>query len=68
MHEAEIAFPLYEMGIADDQSFTVEELLGGERHLWSGAYHRVRLDPQTNPAVIFRISPWEHVEFESPSG
>ncbi len=47
--------PTGEMGIADDESYVLEELLGATRHLWRGSAHRWRLDPQSNPAAIFRI-------------
>lgn len=66
IHEAEVEFPLAEMGIPDDQTFEIEELLSGQKHLWTGPWHRLRLDPQTNPAAIFRVQPWEYVDFRSP--
>ena len=62
-HEAELRLPLEEMGIGEDRSFRVEELLSGEQHLWRGAIHRIRLDPRHNPAAIFRVAAWEHVDF-----
>jgi starch synthase (maltosyl-transferring) len=60
-------FPLAEMGIPEDQSFELEELLTGEKHLWTGAWHHYYLDPASNPAAIFRITPWRPVDYRTPS-
>lgn len=65
-HECDIELPLQAMGLTEQDNFAVEELLSGAKHLWSGARHRIRLDPQ-NPATIMRVIPWHHVDFESPS-
>jgi starch synthase (maltosyl-transferring) len=65
-HEAELAFPLDAMEISEDEAFEIEELFTGTKHLWTGALHRVRLDPNDNPAVVFRVSKWEHVDYRSP--
>ena len=65
-HESEIEFPLEEMGVPDDETFEIEELLTGAKHLWRGARHRIRLDPNENPAAVFRVSPWEYIDFRSP--
>ena len=56
MHEATIEFPLQEMGIGDDEPFEVFELFSGRRHVWRGARQWVRLDPDVNPAAVFRVS------------
>ena len=55
-HETDVEFPLYDMGIPDGVDFLAEDLLGGSRQVWRGARQRLRLDPQTNPAAIFRIT------------
>ena len=65
-HEAELHFPLDAMGVPDGETFEVEELLGGGRHLWRGAVHRLRLDPQLNPAAIFRVTVWRSVGWREP--
>src|SRR3546814_7097083 len=56
-HEAEIEFPLHAMSIPEDETFEVEELLDGAKHLWRGQRQHVRLDPHANPAAIFRVNP-----------
>ena len=62
-HQAVLDFPLEEMGIRPNQTFQVEELLTGRKHLWRGRRHTVDLDPQTNPAEIYRISGWVHKDY-----
>jgi starch synthase (maltosyl-transferring) len=47
--------PTGDLGIADDEPYEVEELLGGTRHVWRGSAQRWLLAPQTNPAAIFRL-------------
>jgi starch synthase (maltosyl-transferring) len=49
--------PTGELGIADDQAYDIEELLGATKHVWRGSPHRWRLDPSINPAAIFRLTP-----------
>jgi starch synthase (maltosyl-transferring) len=65
--EAVIELPLHDMGIPTERAFEIEELLSGAKHLWTGERHRIRLDPTVNPAIIFRVSPWAHVDYRSPS-
>lgn len=64
--DATLEFPLEQLGIPEDVGFEVEELLTGVRHLWHGRHHHVRLEPE-NPAIIFRVIPWNHVDYHSPS-
>ncbi len=65
-HEAVLEFPLDRMGLPEDGSFAVEDLLAGSRRLWRGAHHGVRLDPAVNPAAILRVTPWKPVFFRDP--
>lgn len=62
-HQAVIEFPLAEMGLATDKAFQIEELLSGRKHLWRGPCHRIELDPQTNPAMFFRLTRWTHRDY-----
>jgi starch synthase (maltosyl-transferring) len=64
-HDSMLEFPLEEMGIGADDTFEVEELLSGARHLWRGQVQRVRLEPDS-PAAIFRVHAWTKVDYESP--
>jgi starch synthase (maltosyl-transferring) len=55
-HDSFIWFPLAEMGLGDSELFVAEEQLSNRRLDWRGSRQWVRLDPQTNPCEIFRIS------------
>lgn len=65
-HEATVRFPLEDMGIGEEDAFEAEDLLSGDRHLWRGPEHRLRLDPQLGPAVIFRVTPFRHIDYRTP--
>ncbi len=65
-HEAVVHFPLENMGVPEGETFEVEDLLGGGHHLWRGSAHRLHLDPQVNPAAIFRITVWRSVSWREP--
>jgi starch synthase (maltosyl-transferring) len=54
-HEAVIEFPLNDMRVAEVETFVARELFTGTEHRWQGPRHRLRLDPEFNPAAIFRI-------------
>jgi len=66
VHEADVEFPMHDMGMGPDDSYEVEDLLTGERHLWRGGWQHIRLDPHYNPAAIFRINPYRHVDYRAP--
>jgi starch synthase (maltosyl-transferring) len=60
-HHSQTAFvyvPLDDFGIAQQETFQVEDLLTGERFLWTGSRNFVSLNPHTRPAHIFRIRRW----------
>jgi starch synthase (maltosyl-transferring) len=65
-HEADVEFPLSDMGIPEQETYEVEELLSGAKHLWRGSRQHLRLDPAANPAAILRIVPWQHVDYREP--
>ena len=54
-HETTLWFPTGDLGLADDAPYVVEDLLTGGRSQWRGSPHGVRLDPQDNPAAIYRL-------------
>jgi len=66
VHESVLCFPLDAMGVPPGETYEVEELLTGQRHLWRGARQKVRLDPAINPAAIFRITVWNSVDYRTP--
>lgn len=65
-HAATISIPLREIGIAEDDAYEVEELFSGTKHYWRGATQQIRLDPEQNPAAIFRVILLEHVDYREP--
>ena len=65
-HVAELEFPLDAMGLKQGDTFQVEELLTGRKHLWRSAKQGVKLEPETNPVEIYRIGTWEKVDYRSP--
>jgi starch synthase (maltosyl-transferring) len=55
--ETTLWFPTGDFRLADEESFGVEELLGGgPKEAWRGSPHGVRLDPQRNPVAIYRLT------------
>ena len=55
-HEADLELPLYTLGLSDHDSVDVEDLLEGHKFSWRTKWQRLRLDPQTLPYRIWRIS------------
>jgi starch synthase (maltosyl-transferring) len=53
---------LWDLGIAEDEPYVVEELLSGRRMQATGSRFWVRLAPEENPAEIFRLSRAETAE------
>jgi starch synthase (maltosyl-transferring) len=49
--------PRWEFGLSDSASIDVEDLLTGATFQWHGKMQHVRLDPQTNPCAIWRLTP-----------
>jgi starch synthase (maltosyl-transferring) len=65
-HSARLDFPLDVIGVKEGDSIHVEELLTGKRHLWHDGSRRVRLEPDVNPVEIYRVGPWEQVDYRTP--
>jgi starch synthase (maltosyl-transferring) len=48
--------PLADLGLAEDASYLVQDLLTGTHYTWRGARNYVRLDPMTGQiGHIFRV-------------
>ena len=52
---ADVELPLAELGLAAGQLFSLEEAFGRHLTICRGAHQQFRLDPETNPALIFRL-------------
>ena len=50
-----LELPLEVLGIAVDQPFQTQDLLGGARFLWHGPRNYVHLEPAQLPAHVFRL-------------
>jgi starch synthase (maltosyl-transferring) len=57
LHAADLVLPLGEWGLAADLDFSVEEAFSGRILTWRGERQHVALDPQVNPAELFRLLP-----------
>ena len=55
--EATFELPLWEWGLPDDGSVSVEDLMRDARFIWTGKLQRVRLDPAELPFAIWRVAP-----------
>jgi starch synthase (maltosyl-transferring) len=53
--EADLAVPLERLGIGEDASYEVEDLLTGERLRWQGTPQGVRFDPARRAGYIWRV-------------
>jgi starch synthase (maltosyl-transferring) len=50
-----VDLPIDQFGIGDGDSYQVHDLLSDARYIWHGRRNYVELDPQLQPAHIFRI-------------
>jgi starch synthase (maltosyl-transferring) len=55
LHEADVVLPLAELGLPQDADFALEEAFTQQVVQWRGERQRLRLDPQTHPALLFRL-------------
>ena len=65
-HEARLWLPLETLGIGSDESFQAHELVTDARHLWRGPAQHVHLDPQVEPAAIFRLERFGQRAYGTP--
>jgi starch synthase (maltosyl-transferring) len=54
-HDTHVQFPIWELGIGEGEEYVVEELLTKREIPATGSWLWVRLDPNVNPAEIFRL-------------
>lgn len=52
---AHVKLPLEKLGIPYDTSYTVRDLLSGDKYQWQGEWNYVQLTPYEMPAHIFRV-------------
>jgi starch synthase (maltosyl-transferring) len=54
-HASDIEIPLWELGLSDDASVEVEDLVHERRFTWRGKTQHIHLDPFDLPFSIWRI-------------
>jgi len=57
VHEDTVELPLAEFGLTSDVQFVLEEAVSGRAVTCRGVYQRFHLDPETHPALVFRLLP-----------
>ncbi len=55
VQEGELQLPLEELKLPRAAPFQMLDLLGGERYIWQGNRHSIRVDPHVMPARIFQV-------------
>ena len=55
--ESAIEVPLWQLGLPDDASVTVRDLMTDTRFTWHGKWQRLRLDPARLPFTILQVTP-----------
>ncbi len=55
VQEGVIRLPLEDLGLPAAAPFQMLDLLGGERYIWQGNHHHIRIDPHVMPVRIFQI-------------
>jgi len=55
-HDTHVHFPLWELGISENEEYVVEELISERRMRATGSWFWVRLTPWSNPVEVFRVS------------
>jgi starch synthase (maltosyl-transferring) len=53
--ESIVHVPVAELKLGEDEPYTVEDLLTGERYQWRGARNYVRLDPRERVGHVLRV-------------
>ena len=54
-HRGRITVPIELMGVSSGAEYEVKEMITGRRERWRGREQYITLDPETEPAVLFRI-------------
>jgi starch synthase (maltosyl-transferring) len=54
---ADFEVPLWELGLPDDASIEVEDMVTGHHFTWHGKYQHIHLDPYYKPYAVWRLIP-----------
>lgn len=55
VHSGWVDVPLQELGLEDERSYQMHDLLSDARYLWYGRRNFVKVDPSVAPAHVFRM-------------
>ncbi|MBF0319623.1 MAG: alpha-1,4-glucan--maltose-1-phosphate maltosyltransferase [Nitrospirae bacterium] len=61
-HNSMVYIPLEDLGIGYDETYELQNLINGERKLCKGEEFFVTLNPDWEPAFVFRLDKWTHKE------
>jgi starch synthase (maltosyl-transferring) len=53
-----VHIPLEDLGAMDADTYQVHDLLSDARYIWHGSAHYVELNPEVQPAHVFRVRRW----------
>jgi starch synthase (maltosyl-transferring) len=54
-HHADFEVPLWELGLPDNATVEVEDMVANTRFTWTGKYQHIHLDPYYKPYAIYRL-------------
>ena len=54
-HSGRVNVPIRELGIDPAQPYLVHDLIGDDKYIWQGERNYVEINPDSSPALIFRI-------------
>jgi len=57
-HNSYVHIPMEDFGAMEAEVYQVHDLLSDARYIWSGSRNYVELNPQVQPAHIFRVRRW----------
>ena len=57
IQDATIELPLWRFGLPDNGLLAAEDLMRGQKFVWSGKWQPVRLNPYEQPFCIWRVAP-----------
>ncbi|MEO5355838.1 MAG: alpha-1,4-glucan--maltose-1-phosphate maltosyltransferase [Nitrospirae bacterium YQR-1] len=61
-HSCKLTIPVGQFGIAYDETYELHNLINGERMLVKGQEYFVTLNPDWEPAFIYKLTRWVHTE------
>jgi starch synthase (maltosyl-transferring) len=57
-HNSYVQVPIEQFGAMEGDTYQVHDLLSDTRYLWHGRQNYIELDPESQPAHIFRVRRW----------